>query len=1132
MHRTGTGRLFFALLALLTPGLDAADWPTYRHDNSRSGVTPERLQPPLWPQWVFRSPHPPAPGWSDYNRNEARLEYDHVFHVVAAGDSLYFASSAENKLYALDAGSGAIRWPAYTDAPPRLAPTLWKDRLLAGADDGVVRCFNAADGRLAWRFRAAPEDQRVLGHGRIMSLWPVRTGVMVEGDTAYSWAGLFPSQGRHYYALRADDGQVVYHYSSAGERPVMGSLLALGNRIIVPTGRTPPFLINRENGRWAGGIRRPAFKGSWGGTSAFLADGRLYNIGGENIVGYDLTTPGPWFTWPGARRAVVDKGMAYIYCQGCSPNESAASGHFGNDEAQYAELLAIPTEKLPAAATEVLSFYTKHCRGRMTWAEVFEGANVVKPAPAAAQEKLRAYLDGLCTWRLPIKEADRVPDSLILAGDVLYAGGDGRVGAFDAATGKPLWTGSVNGRAKGLAVADGRLFVSTTAGDVWCFAPKETPRVVEVAPPTSAQPYPPDELSAFYEATADSIVNGSGVRKGYCLILGGGTGRLAFELARRTELRIYVLEPDAAKVAAARKALSTAGLYGARVCVEQSSLSSLPYPPYFANLIVCQEASFGGDTATPPAELWRVMRPLGGVAYVGRPPGAEAHGATPDAAHLQAWLKGIDDDAAVTVEGAWARIERGPVTGAGEWTHQFANPANTVSSEDRLAGAPFGILWFGDPGPERMVYRHRTAAAPLSVNGRLFIQGKGNMIMAYDAYNGVKLWERKVPGARRIGTFLEAGNMAATDDSLFIALERGGQCVRLNAANGETRQTYSVPSREDGQERRWGWTALDNGLLYGSRTLTALPHIRENMVKSRIPRDNKSECVFALDAASGEMRWIYNGRSIRNLGIAIGDGKVFVVDGEVTEEQRRRAMEESVLPREQQADPTADDEKIAPGPNVCLVTALDAVTGQQVWTRPIDVTDCIVNSWPQASAGMGGEFNLIYKDNILLLFGFPYASKGMAEGTVSGRRRTIALASDNGTVLWSRRTAHLTRLVVAGDTIYAEPWAYEFRTGKQKMLTDAATGEDAKWHVRTGGCGPITASASVLFFRKGCIGYFDLRRNQLGGFRSLRPGCGFNIIPAGGLVLIPESSEGCECVWSIKCSLALYPKERAAALGR
>jgi len=68
----------------------------------------------------------------------------------------------------------------------------------------------------------------------------------------------------------------------------------------------------------------------------------------------------------------------------------------------------------------------------------------------------------------------------------------------------------------------------------------------------AANPYPQDELTGVYEAAAEAIVMESGVTKGYCLVVGAEYGRLAWELARRTELTIIGVEPDPEKAAAAR----------------------------------------------------------------------------------------------------------------------------------------------------------------------------------------------------------------------------------------------------------------------------------------------------------------------------------------------------------------------------------------------------------------------------------------------------------------------------------------------------------------------------------------------------------------------------------------------------
>ena len=58
----------------------------------------------------------------------------------------------------------------------------------------------------------------------------------------------------------------------------------------------------------------------------------------------------------------------------------------------------------------------------------------------------------------------------------------------------------------------------------------------------------------------------------------GGTGKstiataLAYELAKNSDLQIIAVEPDAAKVAQARAALSKAALYGSRVTVHTGTV--------------------------------------------------------------------------------------------------------------------------------------------------------------------------------------------------------------------------------------------------------------------------------------------------------------------------------------------------------------------------------------------------------------------------------------------------------------------------------------------------------------------------------------------------------------------------------
>ena len=93
---------------------------------------------------------------------------------------------------------------------------------------------------------------------------------------------------------------------------------------------------------------------------------------------------------------------------------------------------------------------------------------------------------------------------------------------------------------------------------------------------------------------------------------------------------VYCIEPDAGKVAAARKMLDDAGVYGVRVAVHEGGLDRLPYASYVANLIVLDERLAGDPLGRPAAELYRVLRPCGGVLCV------SSSKATPAA--LRRWL--------------------------------------------------------------------------------------------------------------------------------------------------------------------------------------------------------------------------------------------------------------------------------------------------------------------------------------------------------------------------------------------------------------------------------------------------------------------------------------------------------------
>ena len=165
--------------------------------------------------------------------------------------------------------------------------------------------------------------------------------------------------------------------------------------------------------------------------------------------------------------------------------------------------------------------------------------------------------------------------------------------------------------------------------------------------------------------------------------------------------------------------------------------------------------------------------------------------------------------------GVVAAFSRGPLPGAGQWSHFYADAGNTACSGDTIAAGPVDLQWFGLPGPRNMPDRHDKNVGPLYQDGRLFVSGD-NCVVAVDGYNGTILWRREVPHSVRLGAFKHCGNMAVGDDHLYVA--SGGDCLDLDAQTGAIRQTLSVPASPDGSSNEWGYVAVDKNLLFGSRT--------------------------------------------------------------------------------------------------------------------------------------------------------------------------------------------------------------------------------------------------------------------------------------------------------------------------
>ena len=258
MHRL-TRYSAVTLLGLLSCASIAAaeDWPTWRHDAGRTNVSAEKITDPLRLQWKRQLP-PVTPAF-----RKSRLQFDQGYEPIVLGDTMYVALPHIDAVVAYAVETGKEKWRFYTAGPVRLAPVAWRDKLYFGSDDGHLYCLNAFDGELQWKFRAVPSTRKILGNGRLISVWPVRGGPVLADETVYFAAGVWPLEGVFVYALDARSGQVEWVNDRCGtlygKQPHAGAealggltpqgyLLVNGDQLLVPCGAGRPATFDRQSG--------------------------------------------------------------------------------------------------------------------------------------------------------------------------------------------------------------------------------------------------------------------------------------------------------------------------------------------------------------------------------------------------------------------------------------------------------------------------------------------------------------------------------------------------------------------------------------------------------------------------------------------------------------------------------------------------------------------------------------------------------------------------------------------------------------------------------------------------------------------------------------------------------------------
>ena len=188
-----------------------ASWPCYRHDAWRSGSTTAQGPTELETIWsVDLGGWPDGPIADDWRQNP--FVKGPITSPVVANGLAYVARPDQHEVVALDASSGQVRWRFRASGRVDTAPTIHGGLCLFGAKSGWVYCLRGDDGRLVWRLRAAPSDEQIVAYGQLESPWPVPGSLLVVDDTAYFAAGRqpFADGGVLVFAVQPSSGRIAW----------------------------------------------------------------------------------------------------------------------------------------------------------------------------------------------------------------------------------------------------------------------------------------------------------------------------------------------------------------------------------------------------------------------------------------------------------------------------------------------------------------------------------------------------------------------------------------------------------------------------------------------------------------------------------------------------------------------------------------------------------------------------------------------------------------------------------------------------------------------------------------------------------------------------------------------------------
>ncbi len=1061
---------FLAIATAFSHSASAADWPMWRCDANRSAASPHELPAQLHLQWLRHYP-PLKPAWPD----QTLMPFDAAYEPIVAGRTLFVGSSRTDNVTAIDTATGDEKWRFQAEGPVRFAPLFWENRIYFVSDDGYLYCLDAVKGTLIWKFRGGPSDRKILGNERLISMWPARGAPVIADGTVYFAASIWPFMGIFIHALDARTGTVIWTNDGDGSTYMkqphnsdsfagvapQGAMAVLGDNLLVAGGRSVPACYDRKTGK----------------LIHFLLNENSKKGGGSTV-------------------AAIGK----VFVNGNGAFELATGKHLG----VFPNMTVLTDEVVYGYQTGVLKAFD------LTKAEIQVVPSFGTKSKLIPEIKTK--------WTIPELAAHKLAGAtcMIKAGPRLYVGMPNKI----VAVALPLvkdelkieWEIEVSGVIASLIAADDRLFAVSLEGRIFCFGRDS----IETRHHRFEISQTPED---DWNKRASAILEATRVSDGYCICWGVGSGRLITELVRQSRMHVIAVDADPVKVKAARDHLIALGLYGDRVAVHLADPAKFELPPYLASLMVSEDLKGITIDAAFAGKLFESLRPYGGVACL--PLKANERVPLVRAVSSGQLPKAVIKDSAAGM----LLVREGALPGAGNWTHEHADAANTRVSPDQIVKAPLGILWFGGPTHDGILPRHGHGPQPQAIDGRLIIEGI-DKLRALDIYTGRLLWEAPLPGlgayynslAHQPGANAGGTNFISTSDGIYVAYHNS--CVVLNPETGQRIAEYRLPGEIGDPPPRWGYINVVGDYLIGGAVPMADSSAAKEMPKNEAdpktddddPKSDKdppkpkitwkqfraavenstSKRLVVMDRHTGKVIWQASARFMfRHNATGIGGGRIYTIDRPAPELVRKLKLT-----------------KDAPQLQAQLVV-FDLKTGAKLWSADADVFGTFLSYSEQHDVLV--ETGRVTRDAL------PDEPKGMR-----------AYAAATGKVLWLDKSL-AGPAMVHGDFIIRDKGATSLLSGLPIKKPDPLTGELVEWTwSRNYGCNTPAGAEHLMTFRSGAAGYCDLYNDSgTGNFGGIRSGCTNNLVVAGGVISAPDYTRTCTCSYQNQTSLALVPMPEA-----